>query len=116
MSNEKFMYDPSEFQAYAFTVKKLGNDEISIEDYRSNVLNKWARLAVQVQEPYFEEDSKGKLHMHGVFYARKNYYRRKLTVQGYYVYITDIWNLDKWLEYCSKIKKVVTIDNTQYMF
>jgi len=73
-------------------------------------------FAVQVQEPYFEDDTDGKLHMHGVFYARKNYYKKKLQVQGYYVYITDIWNLERWLEYCSKVHKRLTIDNTEYMF
>lgn len=112
----EFLYDPSEFQALAFTVKKLGNDEVSIEDYRINVLSKWARLAVQIEEPYFEDDSKGKLHMHGVVVTRKNYYRRKLSVPGYYVYVTDCWNIERWLEYCSKVNKSIKVDNTLYLF
>lgn len=112
---EEFLYDPSEFAAYAFTVKKLGND-VSILDYHNNVLNKWSRLAVDVKEPYFEDDESGKLHMHGVLYARKNYFRKKLSVPGYYVYITDCWNIDRWLEYCAKVKHTQEIDNTLYMF
>lgn len=116
MSSLEFMYDPSEFHALAFTVKKLSNDRVSISDYQANVLHKWSRLGVHVQEPYFEDDSEGKLHMHGVLYARKNYFKKKLMVQGYYVYLTDIWNLDRWLEYCAKVKHTQEIDNTLYMF
>lgn len=116
-SKDEFEYDPSEFQAYAFTVKKLGPACFcSIDDYRSNVLLKWSRLGVMVEEPYFEEDKDGKLHMHGIVSARKNYYRKKLSVFGYHVYITDIWDVDKWIEYCSKVKKTITINNTEYLF
>lgn len=110
-----FEYSKSEFHSLAFTVKKLGND-VSILDYHNNVLNKWSRLGVDIKEPYFEEDNSGKLHMHGVLVTRKNYYKRKLQVDGYYVFITDIWNLDRWLEYCAKVKHTQTIDNTQYLF
>lgn len=118
MSCIDFIYDPSEYQALAFTVKKLGSDFEGqpIDDYQRNVLHKWSKLAVMVQEPYFEEDSKGKIHMHGVLYARKNYYKKKLSVKGYYVYVTDIWDLDRWLEYCKKVKHTATIDNTVYLF
>jgi len=96
------MYDSGEYQALAFTVMKHGKD-CSIEDYQSNVLNKWSRLAVQLEEPYFEQVSvDSKLHMHGVLYVRKGYYKKKLQIPGYYVYVTDIYRLDTWLEYCKK--------------
>lgn len=102
---EVFAHIPSDRQCLAFTVKRLGKvEDATVEDYQHRVLNTWARLAgVTVREPYFEKDDVGKLHMHGILDVRRNYYKKKLQVPGYYIYTTDCYDLEHWIEYCTKV-------------
>lgn len=99
-----FEHTPSDLCCLAFTVKILGCAvEGSVEDYQQNILNRWARLAgVTLREPYFEKDSSGCLHMHGIIYVRKGFYKKRLQTPGYYIHVKDCYDIDQWLEYCQK--------------
>lgn len=99
-----FEHTPADLCCLSFTVKRLGSAvEANVEDYQQNILNRWARLAgVTLREPYFEQDSAGRLHMHGIIYVRKGFYKKRLQTLGYYIHVRDCYDLEHWLEYCQK--------------
>jgi len=115
--NDTFMYDPSEFQAIAFTMKMYKNKYLASRLDYLNIISDWydKKLIVSCSALEVELDSKGKLHAHGVIIIKKHLLKRKLKVENCYIYLTDMYNIDRWTEYITKGDKC-KIDNTKYMF
>lgn len=127
MTDTSYMHDSGEYKSVSFTVKKNSGPSSSVtkESY-APVLEHFNRYAI-VQPPYYEHDSSGRLHMHGILSVKKGFYKRRLQVPGFYVYTTDCVHIEQWLEYCKKcdpdyllVKKLKMerheLDNTEYMF
>lgn len=96
---------------YGFTYKKLKQDP-SEEEYKAIV--KQLESKGEVISYVSEEDSKGKLHIHGVIRLRKkNPYFKSLNFEGFHSKYEPIYDLDGWNRYMLKHNK---IDNKQYMF
>lgn len=114
-----FVYDSGEYLALALTMKKLGPRHVQLSDY-TEVLAKWKdkfNNNIMIDDFYTENDSNGKLHLHGVIYVKKNFYKKRLQTDGYYIYTTDIYMKQQWLDYCYKSQQLnVNLDNKQYMF
>lgn len=91
----------SQSKSYAFTVKKLGPRELNdLPEY-------WKWLAKVEQEcivsrKYYETDSDGNLHMHGIILVRKNFYLKKLCMKGYHVKFEELYDYDGWVKYITK--------------
>lgn len=121
------MHEPSEFKAICFTAKKnSGNAEDVTEDSYGPLILHWEKHC-HVHPPYYEKDSKGRLHMHGILMVKKGFYKKRLQCTGFYVFTTDCQHLEQWLNYCAKADPMYIlvkqlrqerreIDNTQYMF
>jgi len=110
-----FKYDSSDFMNLAFTMKKLSEIN-NTEQYYNDIIKHWSEkhgaVCVAMQ---FEFDKIHKLHAHGIITVRKHFYKRKLQIQGCYIYITDIYDIDKWKSYINK-QQEQKIDNDIYMF
>lgn len=99
-------YESSEFKALAFTIKKLKDPKnATVKDY-IEVLCKWLKLDVDIQAGEYERDSTNVLHIHGIIVVKKNFYKRRLQVEGYHVYIRDIYDKTSWLRYINKTKLI----------
>lgn len=112
--NGQFIYDKGEFIPLAFTVKKLGSKN-EMEDYIP-VFEKWSHLTgVGMYPVYYEEDSKGILHAHGIILVQKNFYKKRLQTEGYYIYTTDCYHIENWHSYIQKSQYFVPKNNV-YLF
>lgn len=108
----EFVYDSGEYMALAFTIKKLGPRRVDLCEY-TEVIASWKNKfsnSVMIEDFISEFDSSNKLHVHGIIYVRKNFFKRRLQVKGFHVYTTDMYSKDQWLLYMHKV------DNNQYMF
>lgn len=109
-----FTYDRGEYIPLAYTIKKCGGNPTKVEYLE--LLGKWSNFpnnGVIVYEPYFEEDSLGKLHVHGILLCKKHFWKNKFQTYGYSIYTTDIYCLEGWMSY---INKTIPINNKNYMF
>lgn len=64
----------------------------------------------------FEKDSKGRLHYHCIFKARKNLLLRQFNRAGFSLKIKTIYNYEKLQDYLRKVEKTKKIDNKIFMF
>ncbi len=99
----QFNFSPEEKyqELWSFTVKILKNplkaDEKSYEPF-FKVLYNLSKVVTYCGET----DSQGILHYHGVIELAPNFYRKNLRVKGYHLYLTRIYDLQKWINYCFK--------------
>lgn len=109
-------YNSSEFISLAFTAKKLSNPlSVTKEDYLNDVISVWQKIPdIHLQEPFYELDSKGQLHIHGIITVKKHFYKKRLRINDYHIYIKDIYDIDQWISYISKQQKLHI--KTTYLF
>lgn len=113
MQNENYEENRSQDVAWSFTVKKLGgqHSEVSIIDY-TDVINKFKTLGF-IKDIESEDDSNGRVHIHGIILLRKGFYRKRLTTPGFSIRLDEIYNEQGWVNYIYKGKM---INNNEYMF
>jgi len=117
MENGQFVYDSGEYLCLAFTIKKLGPREVELSDYTEQ-LHLWQerfKNSVMIEDFIREHDDHGKLHIHGIIYVKKNFYKKRLQIDGYYVHTTDMYSKEQWFQYMLKSQPGL-IRNDQYMF
>lgn len=98
--DELFEEQKSKMQAWAFTVKKLGNGEVKPSEYVQIITN-YERFGL-IDCHFYEKDSLGKLHVHGIILLRPNFHRKKLVSYGFHTYLEQVYNRAGWLKYITK--------------
>lgn len=91
-------------EPWAFTVKMTGaGANPTKEDYESVL----ARFNVYgfVKCHAFEDDSTGRLHIHGIVLLRPGFWRKNLCFDGYHTKLELVYNEQGWLRYISKDRK-----------
>lgn len=90
-------------EPWAFTIKKLGDDKVTIHDYIDII----SRLNVYgyVKDVEQERDSTGKLHIHGIILLRPGFWRKHLCFQGYHTKLENMYDEKGWKRYITKDKK-----------
>lgn len=92
---------------YAFTAKWNSKKYPLLEDYAGWLEDCTNLHKFNIIDYYYELDSKGKLHVHGIASARKGYYAPNL-LKGYKGMATKVKPLDspsderRWLKYIKK--------------
>lgn len=90
---------------YAFTIKFLGEDkaDCTAQDYM-DVIAYWKETVpkCEIEDGTFEEDSRGRLHMHGIISLPLKTYRKKLLVRGLHCKLVLIYNRAGWIGYIQK--------------
>lgn len=115
--NSEFTYDSGEYLCLSLNIKKTGSRYVELTDY-TELLAEWKERFgnnVIIEDFITENDSLGKLHLHGIIYVRKNFYKKRLYKTGFHIYCTDMYNKDQWIQYMLKSQPQL-IDNTKYMF
>jgi len=90
----------SHLTPWAFTIKKLGLNDVVVEDY-IYPLEQFAKFGL-VDCQFFEKDSHGKLHVHGIVLLRKNFFRKRLIITGYHIKLDELYNRGGWERYITK--------------
>jgi len=93
-------------QAYAVTIKniKMDSEPTKIETYQVYLEMLRKHRGIE-HESHFENDSRGKIHLHGIFSARKNLKVDLFKKQFWHIYITKLETQDdhhRWLTYIRK--------------
>jgi len=86
--------------SWAFTFKKLGNGYVLPKDYDQviRVLNRYGYVDCH----FYERDSSGKLHVHGIVQLRKGFMRKRLAIQGFHMHLVEIYERQGWEKYILK--------------
>lgn len=98
------------FTAFAVTIRFNAKKDAEEKDYVPMIEN-MIRKGIEIHSLYYEED-KGKtyngIHVHGIIYVKKNFYRKKLAMDGFSIKMEEIYSWDGWQKYLNKgyIKKV----------
>jgi len=88
-------------QAWAFTYKFLCNKiENNVSSYAPVINN--LNTHGYIKHIQHENDSKGRVHIHGIVLLRKGFLRKKLIVPGFNCHLSEILNEDGWMKYCDK--------------
>jgi len=87
-------------QSWAFTFKKLGNGYVLPKDYDYciQILNRYGYVDCH----FYEKDSKGKLHVHGIVQLRKGFMRKRLGINGFHMHLVEIYERQGWEKYILK--------------
>lgn len=88
---------------YAFTIKKmLGSPEMTVEsDYRT-IMKSWKIEGLKIPIYSYENDTRGRLHIHGIVLIPEGYYRKNLITRGFSLKLVEIHNFAGWLDYLGK--------------
>ncbi len=91
-------------EQYAFTVKvtqQHSPSDVNSSNYDTffkNLRNRGITIVLSQSE----YDPKGFLHYHGIIECKRNFYRKKLRIAGYHLYLKEIDDLQGWVAYCLK--------------
>ena len=93
-------------QPYAVTIKQIqqGYTPTKVETYQTLLELLRTHKGIEV-ESQFELDSKGRIHLHGIFNARRNLKVDRFKKQYWHIHIQSLetqQDLDNWLKYIRK--------------
>lgn len=97
-------------QDYAFTIKYTTADKAKCvpSDY-DEVFKRWSNYKVVIQAKYYEPDSKGVCHVHGIVTMHKHMLYKRLGQPGMHMYMKPITDRDGWIRYIRKHQKPVRV-------
>lgn len=112
-----FWYDSGEYLCLTLNMKKTGGRDVLLTDYTEVLANWKDRFGnnVLIEDFITEKDSLGKLHLHGIIYVKKNFYKKRLYTPGFHITSSDMYCKEQWIQYMLK-QQPQSIDNKQYMF
>lgn len=91
---------------YALTLKKIGGSSADItKDTYTPVWELFRKHNIELKHVQSEMDSNLRLHYHGIAIIPKNFYRKKLCLQGFHTNLIPLktrGDYDRWLKYCYK--------------
>lgn len=100
----------SGYTAFAVTIRRNEKRDANENDYVP-MLEHIMKNGVKIHSLVYEQDS-GKtyngLHIHGIIYIKKGFYRKRLAKDGYHIKLEEIYSWDGWQKYLNKgyIKKI----------
>lgn len=90
---------------YALTVKIQGKDKDPLpSDYHDAIAALKLKQDFTVEEYTLEDDSKNRLHFHGVITSKKKIFIKMLNIKGASVCCKEIFWYDGWVTYINKDK------------
>lgn len=89
--------ETAKFVPFAYTIKSLGQDLDADYDPFFRKLSKH-----KIEYKIAEVDGKGKKHYHGIVLLPKNFYRRRLTTQGFSLKLVQLYDRAGWIRYIHK--------------
>ena len=90
---DNFVVECSVNTSWAFTVKKLGHD-VTTSDYAA-VIELYRKFGF-VDSHYYERDSVGKFHVHGIVQLRKGFLRKRLCLPGFHTKLVELYDRRGW--------------------
>lgn len=93
----------SEIIAFAYTIKD--NRKVSNEERNKSYEQWFKRLEVwriPIEYKCEEKDKQGKLHIHGIIYLKKGFYRKKLMMPNLHLKLVELHNREGWIKYIHK--------------
>lgn len=90
-------------EKYAFTMKINYKLDPTVYDYEG-ILTKWRDKGVVIDKYSYERepnDSK-KLHIHGIVFLTKNFFRKSLKEYGVHFHLKKMYDEPGWIAYCKK--------------
>lgn len=93
-------------EIFSFTAKINVNMNIDIapSDY-DNLFSLWVKMGCIIETKVFEDDTRGKCHVHGIISIPKGMLRKKLMLNGIHIKMEPIYDKSGWLEYIRKTVK-----------
>lgn len=93
-------------QAYAVTIKQIqqGYNPTKVETYQTLLEMLRCHKGIEA-ESQFETDSRGRIHLHGIFQARKNLLVTRFKKQYWHIHIQPLAtqaDMDNWIKYIRK--------------
>lgn len=97
----------NKFDHWSFTIKYVKHESMSLppEELRSkyeDILRRWAGKNIAVIYKKYEEDSKKRLHVHGIIETGKRLFFKGLLQKGYSMKFQLIYDAEGWKSYCNK--------------
>jgi len=86
------------YEKYAFTIKDNRREQ---SDYFV-LFDIWQKKGCSILCKYPEQDSKGRLHYHGIMTIPKGIYRKTLCPKQYHFMLKPLTDEEGWLRYCKK--------------
>jgi len=86
--------------SWAFTYKRLGNGFVLPKDYTQviKVLSDYGFVDCH----FYEKDSLGKLHVHGIVQLRKGFLRKRLAIHGFHCHFEELYDRNGWEYYIAR--------------
>lgn len=93
----------SQLVSYAYTIKD--NRKVNNSD-RKETYNIFFRRCecwnIPVEYKVEEKDKQGKLHIHGIMYLKKGFYRKRLCMPNLHLKLVELYNKEGWKQYIHK--------------
>ena len=93
-------YQMAARQDYAFTLKYNRKTE-DINFIYNTLFEMWKERGVVIKFNEVHENTKVK-HYHGLISVKRNYYLKRLMLDGFHLKLEAIYNEDGWYNYCKK--------------
>lgn len=99
------------YVTYAVTIRRNDKQDATETDYIP-MLDHLIKSGVVIHELVYENDS-GKtyagMHVHGVLYIKKHFYRKRLMKDGFHIKMEEIYSWEGWQKYINKgyVKKII---------
>jgi hypothetical protein len=93
----------SELIAYAYTIKD--NRKVNNLDRKETYNTFFKRCQcwnIPVEYQVEEKDKQGKLHIHGIMYLKKGFYRKRLCMPNLHLKLVELYNKEGWEQYIHK--------------
>ncbi len=93
----------SELVSYAYTIKdnrKVSNIDRA-ETYRA-FFKRCKCWSIPIEYQIEEKDKQGRLHIHGIMYLKKGFYRKRLCMPNLHLKLVELYNKEGWEQYIHK--------------
>jgi hypothetical protein len=118
VEKEHYEEAPATILPWSFTIKALGPMEKATIELYAKLVDKW-RYYGHIKDYSFEQDSRGKLHMHGIIMLKRHFHRKRLMHEGFHIKLVEIYDETGWINYIHKepaSPPEQRVNNEEYMF
>lgn len=99
------MINEKPYEMWAITLKYIKKDiEVAPSTYEP-IRQLMITHGIRLEQCYYEPDSKGICHMHGIAYIPKGFLRKKICINGFHTKFVEIYDREGWIQYCKKNQK-----------
>lgn len=105
MENSELDIVRSKHVPWAFTIKNVHSGP----DQYDQFFKRAEGFGCIIDCKYAENDSKGKLHYHGIILIPKGLFRKKLMLHGLHLKLDELYDRAGWLKYITKDANLVPL-------